>query len=639
LVKASATSYDTAWLTLPANYITSVTAPLAVTAGNLAVNLSAYLTDAPSDGSQYARQDGSWSVVTGGGGSYLPLAGGTMTGAIVFDGTSGQYISKGNFDTSRGGNYGISLVCSIGYEFNWQAGWLTTTEQNSVTPRPLYLDSLAGTTLRAWNSAADNGVEVSHTGINVANATPYYVNVAPDLVKVFEATNELGVSIAHDSIAIQHIDTPDRTSYFTNEYIGFEDMSGTPHSAWIEHDVITVQDATDTTQMRSTGISLSAGGSITFGDSTVQTTAALPLAGGTMSGGITITDVSGNSSFYGATNWQNTDTGGNYNYSAPGEVLACYFADGSGTRIQGGYIRSFTAGEAAEIVIDPATGITFPDATVQTTAYTGGGGLPVVQIAASAINPAGLTFSPSPQCVALTYPTHTDVLNGTYATAFYYQNDAVGNPALILSGLTALTTANVSSNAAMTTAPDFTGLTALTTATVNDNAAMTSAPSFNGCTSLYTAYVNSNAAMTTAPSFSGLTSLLTATVNNNAAMTTAPDFSGLTSLLNAYANNNAAMTSAPSFSGCSALTNAYANNNAAMTSAPNFTTITQSGIQIYLSGCAISDCTTPLDQLDAGGGTSGYIDLSGGTNQSIDPANISLVSLQGKGWTVIFNSL
>lgn len=79
--------------------------------------------------------------VAAGGGSFLPLSGGTMTGAITFDGTSGQYISKGNFDTSRGGNYGISLVCSIGYEFNWQAGWLTTTEQGSSTPRPLYLDS------------------------------------------------------------------------------------------------------------------------------------------------------------------------------------------------------------------------------------------------------------------------------------------------------------------------------------------------------------------------------------------------------------------------------------------------------------------------------------------------------------------
>ena len=242
------------------------------------VTSQGYLTDAPSDGSQYARQDGDWAVVTGGGGGdFLPLAGGTMTGAIIFDGTSGQYINKGNFDTERGGNYGISLVCSIGYEFNWQAGWLTTTNQGSTTPRPLYLDSLAGTTLRSWDSATDTGVEVAHTGINVSNSSAYYVNLAPDLVKVFEATNELGVSIAHDSITIQHIDTPDRTSYFTNEYIGFEDMSGTPHSAWIEHDVITVQDATDTTQMRSTGLTLSTGGSITFGDATTQTTSATNL--------------------------------------------------------------------------------------------------------------------------------------------------------------------------------------------------------------------------------------------------------------------------------------------------------------------------------------------------------------------------
>jgi len=106
-----------------------------------------------------------------GGGPFLPLSGGTMTGAIVFDGTSGQYINKGNFDTSRGGNYGISLVCSIGYEFNWQAGWLRTTEQGSTTPRPLYLDSGAGTTLRSWNSGDNTGIEVSHTAITFPDAS------------------------------------------------------------------------------------------------------------------------------------------------------------------------------------------------------------------------------------------------------------------------------------------------------------------------------------------------------------------------------------------------------------------------------------------------------------------------------------
>jgi hypothetical protein len=103
--------------------------------------------------------------------SALPLSGGTMTGNITFDGTSGQFIGKGQFDTSRGGNYGISLVCSIGYEFNWQAGWLTTTNQGSSAPRPLYLDSLAGTTLRAWDSSTNLGTEVSHTGLTFADGS------------------------------------------------------------------------------------------------------------------------------------------------------------------------------------------------------------------------------------------------------------------------------------------------------------------------------------------------------------------------------------------------------------------------------------------------------------------------------------
>lgn len=133
------------------------------------------LTFPTSDGTagQVIETDGAGvlSFVTPSGGDFLPLAGGTMTGAIVFDGTSGQYISKGTFDTSRGGNYGISIVCSVGYEFNWQAGWLITTEQSSATPRPLYLDSLAGTTLRAWDSSASTGTEVDHLGIIFPDTT------------------------------------------------------------------------------------------------------------------------------------------------------------------------------------------------------------------------------------------------------------------------------------------------------------------------------------------------------------------------------------------------------------------------------------------------------------------------------------
>ena len=72
LQKLSATSYDTGWLTLPADYITSVTAPLDVTSGNLSVNLSAYLPLAggyitgdiqSNNGSGYRTFDGLYSQV------------------------------------------------------------------------------------------------------------------------------------------------------------------------------------------------------------------------------------------------------------------------------------------------------------------------------------------------------------------------------------------------------------------------------------------------------------------------------------------------------------------------------------------------------------------------------------------------
>ena len=157
-----------------ATYLTTAPAGSTLAADQLTAGVvTANPTAGPTASGDVLQYDGTALIWApgGGGGSYLPLAGGTMTGAIVFDGTSGQYISKGNFDTSRGGNYGISLVCSIGYEFNWQAGWLITTEQASTTPRPLYLDSAAGTTLRVWDSATSTGTEVTHTGVTFPDAT------------------------------------------------------------------------------------------------------------------------------------------------------------------------------------------------------------------------------------------------------------------------------------------------------------------------------------------------------------------------------------------------------------------------------------------------------------------------------------
>ena len=335
------------------------------------------LTDAPSDGDEYVRKDGAWAVATGGGGggSYLPLAGGTMTGAIVFDGTSGQYISKGNFDTSRGGNYGISLVCSVGYEFNWQAGWLTTTEQTpSTTPRPLYLDSLAGTTLRVWNSSTSTGTEVSHTGIVLAEGAN---------ITVAESANH-DSEMAGWGFGVQQSD--DHGKGTTVEFNGLHTYDGASHT-YVTPTGITF---TDTTVQTTAGIA----DAPSDGDEYVRKDGAwavatgdggggsyLPLAGGTMTGAIVFDAVGGqsidkgtfDSSRYGYNgislkcavgfelNWQAGWLTGNQFLGTP-SICPIYIDSGVGSTL---CVWEGTTSTGIEI---SHTEITFPDLTTQTTA-------------------------------------------------------------------------------------------------------------------------------------------------------------------------------------------------------------------------------------------------------------------------------
>jgi len=191
--------------------------------------------------------------------SYLPLSGGTLTGNIVFDGTSGQYIGKGTFDTSRSGNYGISIVCSVGYEFNWQAGWLVTTEQASATPRPLYLDSLAGTTLRAWDSSKSTGTEVDHLGITFADSTVQttaYTGGAG--VSSLTAGTGISLDVTTGDITVTNSE-PDQTVTLTNG-TGIT-ITGTYPSFTIDCDITQYTD----TDAR---LALSAGTGISYDDST-----------------------------------------------------------------------------------------------------------------------------------------------------------------------------------------------------------------------------------------------------------------------------------------------------------------------------------------------------------------------------------
>ncbi len=62
----------------------------------------------------------------GGTGSYLPLAGGTMSADADIFFANGSKISEGLVDA--GGNKGIALTCAVGYEFKWEAGELYLTD-------------------------------------------------------------------------------------------------------------------------------------------------------------------------------------------------------------------------------------------------------------------------------------------------------------------------------------------------------------------------------------------------------------------------------------------------------------------------------------------------------------------------------
>lgn len=64
-------------------------------------------------------------------GNYLPLAGGTMDADADIFFANGSKLSEGAVDAQTGGNKGIALTCSLGYEFKWEDGELYITNPPS----------------------------------------------------------------------------------------------------------------------------------------------------------------------------------------------------------------------------------------------------------------------------------------------------------------------------------------------------------------------------------------------------------------------------------------------------------------------------------------------------------------------------
>jgi hypothetical protein len=245
----------------------------------------------------------------------------------------------------------------------------------------------------------------------------------------------------------------------------------------------------------------------------------------------------------------------------------------------------------------------------------GGGSLPAVQIAASTINPFYIDCTPVPHCLALAYPSKTEILNGTFATGFSYTNDPDSNPSLTLTGLLRITAANVTDNQGMTSGPNFTNCLSLVSVNVNNNDAMISPPNFTGCENLTTVYMDSNGAMTTAPNFTGCTSLTSVTISWGP-MATSPNFTGLNTLTTLVLSGTAS-TQAPNLTGCASINS------------------------VNLSQCFItsSNLLAMCVQIYNSGAINGYLNITGDYMPFYDGFDLpyQITNLQEVGWTVEFN--
>jgi len=236
----------------------------------------------------------------GAAGDFLPLPGGTMSGAILFDAVGGQNIAKGSFDSGRGGYNGISLNCANLYELNWQSGYLKNIYNNAVAP----------------------------------------INVESDFIFPVDV-NGNDSAIGPWGFGVENIDAGQSASIEPNQIAITTDGVGTA--------------------ITSSGV--------TFPDTTVQVTAGLPLTGGTMTGDIVYTETGG----FGNVRYTNQGVrfdGGDYFFS-PEDGLTTQAVNAEFVNVYGSNVTMSALG----IGLNAESVLTFPDSSVQTTAFPPTGGL------------------------------------------------------------------------------------------------------------------------------------------------------------------------------------------------------------------------------------------------------------------------
>jgi len=222
--------------------------------------LSAKLSDAPSDGHQYVRLNGAWSILSGGGSSswgsisgdistqtdlqnqfanYLLLSGGTLSGPLV----SNSQI-----------NVGGALITSSGFSIG------DGTSTSILQPTGLVFPDA---TIQVTAATAFNGGTITN-GISITGTSVYQTNVGCGYIQLFAGGS--GVTVAPEGI------------YFSNGT--FQGSAGfAVGSGDLDLDGYSLTDGNFSSpagQIAAQNLTLTYGdpGVITFSDGSIQSTAA-----------------------------------------------------------------------------------------------------------------------------------------------------------------------------------------------------------------------------------------------------------------------------------------------------------------------------------------------------------------------------
>ena len=154
--------------------------------------LSGKIGDAPSDGNQYVRKNAAWSILSGGGGgatwgsitgsisaqtdlqtefgNYLALAGGTMTGGLTVA-SAGITFSDSSIQTTAATAFNGGTVSNpLTIDSATSPQLYVTDSTHTTTPTLVVTDGTNATTI-TQNGVGAPGITVGTTGITFADST------------------------------------------------------------------------------------------------------------------------------------------------------------------------------------------------------------------------------------------------------------------------------------------------------------------------------------------------------------------------------------------------------------------------------------------------------------------------------------